>query len=140
MQDDKKNKVNIVLELVSFFGLCGSIGLEIHYMVDSGASVFYTVITCFLMLAIYMLLSVMQRYTKVWNLLIPATEENKHYAVAMALDLKTVIMCMTCYTAVCDVWNIYGNPVFFWLAIVLGIGIVLFYKYKMWKTNQKKHY
>ena len=138
MQYNKKNRVEIALELFCLLGLCGSIALEIYYMVDSGASVFYTMITCLLMVGIYVLLSVMQRYTKIWNLFIPVTEKNEHYAVVLALGLKLLLMCMTCYTAICDVWNVYGNPVFFWLAIVFGVLIILFCKYKMWKLNRKK--
>lgn len=139
MQYNRKNRMNLVMELLCLFGLCGSIGLEIYYMMDSGASVFYTITTCLLMVGIYLLLSVMERYTKIWNILIPVTEENEQYAFLLARDLKVVLVTMTCYTAVCDAMGIYGNPVFFWIAIILCILIIAVYKYKMWKMNKKKH-
>ena len=138
MQHNKKNRRNLVLELFCLFGLCGSIGLEIYYMVDSEASVFYTITTCLLMTGIYLLLSVMERYTKIWNILIPVTQENEQYAVSLALDLKVVMIGMTCYTTVCDVRNIYGNTAFFWIAIIGCILIIAIYKYKMWKINKKR--
>lgn len=126
-----------LLEFLGLFGVCGSVGLELYYMVSAGAGIFDTVLTCIFVVCIYLLLTVMQHYPKVWNILIPATEKNRHYAVYLALGLKVFFMCMTLYTAICDVWNIYSNSVVFWLVIAAGILLLCIMKYKMWKSNEK---
>lgn len=129
--------IGLILEFLGLAGACGSIGLELYYMTVAGAGIFDTVLTCFFVACIYLLFTVMQHYPKLWNILIPATEKNEHYAVYMALGLKVLLMCMTLYTAVCDVGNIYSNAAVFWLVVAAGILILCIMKYKMWKINEK---
>lgn len=137
MQQEKKNFIDIVLEVFCLVGLAGSIGLEIYYTVENEVTVIDTLITCLIMAGIYLLLTLMQRYLTAWNIFIPVTEHNRRYALHLALDLKVVLMCMTFYTAVCDVWKIFSSTVIFWCVILLGIFIIIICKYKMWRMNQK---
>ena len=126
-----------LLELTAAAGVAAGIVLEMYYFKTAGAGLFNTVVTCLVVAGLYLLFTVMEHYPAVWNILIPATQKNRRWAVRLALGMKVLFMCMTTYTAVCDVWNIYSSPVVFWLVIVAGIILLVYTKYRMWRSNEQ---
>ncbi len=133
----KKKAAAGLLELVTAVCTVSGIALELYYLKTAGAGLFNTVTTILLVAGLYLLLTVMERYPAVWNILIPVTEQNRNDAVFLALGIKMLFMGMTLYTAVCDVCGIFCSEAVFWIVIVAGILLLVFTKYRMWRSNEK---
>ena len=138
MRQTGTNRIDKALEIFCVAALLGSLGLKLYYVIAYDFTIFDTLVSSLMVVAIYFLLTLMQRYLNVWNVFIPATEQNSSYAIHLALDLKVVMMGMTLYTAVCDVWNRYGSSIVFWCIIILALFVIAYGKYQMWKSNKKE--
>lgn len=140
MRHTKIPVMDAVLEILAAMGAVTGIGLELYYFKMAGTGLSDAVVTILFVAGIYLLFSVMERYPAVWNLLIPARQKSRIYAVRLALGIKVLFMGMTVYTAACDVYRIYSSSVVFW-AVGLHGGcpmVVIFMKYRMWQSNRKE--
>ena len=130
--------IDAVLEILAAAGAVAGIGLELYYFKMAGTGLSDAAVTILFVAGIYLLLSVMERYSAAWNLLIPVRENSRIYAVRLARGIKVLFMGMTAYTAVCDVSRIYSSNVVFWVVVAVGIALVIFMKYRMWQSNRKE--
>lgn len=137
MRHTKIPVMDVVLEILAAMGAVTGIGLELYYFKMAGTGLSDAVVTILFVAGIYLLFSVMERYPAVWNLLIPARQKSRIYAVRLALGIKVLFMGMTVYTAACDVYRIYSSVVF-WAVVAAGVVLVIFMKYRMWQSNRKE--
>lgn len=138
MWHKKMAVIDAGLEILAAMGAVTGIGLELYYFKMAGTGLSDAVVTILFVAGIYLLFSVMERYPAVWNLLIPARQNSRSYAVRLARGIKVLFMGMTAYTAVCDVSRIYSSNVVFWVVVAVGIALVIFMKYRMWQSNRKE--
>lgn len=138
MRHTKIPVMDVVLEILAAMGAVTGIGLELYYFKMAGTGLSDAVVTILFVAGIYLLFSVMERYPAVWNLLIPARQKSRIYAVRLALGIKVLFMGMTVYTAACDVYRIYSSSVVFWAVVVASVVLVIFMKYRMWQSNRKE--
>ena len=95
MRHTKIPVMDAVLEILAAMGAVTGIGLELYYFKMTGTGLSDAVVTILFVAGIDLLFSVMERYPTVWNLLIPARQKSRIYAVRLALGIKVLFMGMT---------------------------------------------
>ena len=141
MKSNRQMIISIVVETITAMLFICDLVLEAIYIFLNKITFFVAIESIVPALGFYVLLTLMQSNTQLWNIFIPVTAQNNIYALYLAKGLKMLFCAMTLYTAICDLFKMTAMNYVFWIFLILALVISIYCKYKMWiilKKNRPK--